>query len=167
MFEKLQSIEDKYEQLAAEMADPAVQADNAKFRDHSKAVAEMQPLVERFRDIVHFKRGPDVLQIGRFSSPPVLHDLDALTITKDDLDLRDCRVGDCDVRLPAEAIGRFQREINWTAADADAQAAVLFKRILYEDVRTYVSGGRRRLTACPPREERRHPRPPPKRRGST
>src|SRR5438874_2462886 len=33
-----------------EMADPAVQADNAKFRSHSKALAEMQPLVERFRD---------------------------------------------------------------------------------------------------------------------
>src|SRR6266481_2594406 len=50
MFEKLQSIEDRYEQLAAEMADPAVQADNAKFRAHSKAVAEMQPLVEGFRE---------------------------------------------------------------------------------------------------------------------
>src|SRR4051794_31687651 len=50
MFEKLQSIEDKYEQLAAEMADPAVQADNAKFRAHSKAVSEMQPLVEAFRE---------------------------------------------------------------------------------------------------------------------
>ena len=32
------------------MAEPAVQADNAKFRSHSKAVAEMQPLVERFRE---------------------------------------------------------------------------------------------------------------------
>ena len=30
----------------AEMADPAVQADTAKFREHSKALAEMQPLVE-------------------------------------------------------------------------------------------------------------------------
>jgi peptide chain release factor 1 len=50
MFEKLTSIENKYEQLAREMADPAVQADNAKFRAHSKAVSEMQPLVEGFRD---------------------------------------------------------------------------------------------------------------------
>lgn len=50
MFEKLQSIEDKYEQLAAEMGDPVVQADNAKFRAHSKAVAEMQPLVDAFRE---------------------------------------------------------------------------------------------------------------------
>src|SRR5438067_1235349 len=50
MFDKLTSIENRYEQLAAEMADPAVQADNAKFRAHSKAVAEMQPLVEKFRE---------------------------------------------------------------------------------------------------------------------
>ena len=49
MFEKLSAIEAKYEQLAAEMADPAVQADNAKFRAHSKAVADMQPLVDAFR----------------------------------------------------------------------------------------------------------------------
>ena len=50
MLEKLQSIEAKYEQLTTEMADPAVQADNAKFRSHSKALAEMQPLVDRFRE---------------------------------------------------------------------------------------------------------------------
>ncbi len=50
MFEKLQSIETKYEQLMSEMADPAVQADNAKFRSHSKTLSDMQPLVERFRE---------------------------------------------------------------------------------------------------------------------
>jgi peptide chain release factor 1 len=50
MFEKLDSVEQKYEQLMAEMATPAVQADNAKFRTHSKAVAEMQPLVEKYRE---------------------------------------------------------------------------------------------------------------------
>src|ERR1051326_2021144 len=50
MFQKLQSIEAKYEQLMSEMADPAVQADNAKFRSHSKTLSEMQPLVERFRE---------------------------------------------------------------------------------------------------------------------
>jgi peptide chain release factor 1 len=49
MFDKLVAVEAKYEQLMAEMADPAVQGDVAKFRSHSKAVAEMQPLVEQFR----------------------------------------------------------------------------------------------------------------------
>jgi peptide chain release factor 1 len=50
MFHKLQSIEARYDQLTAEMADPAVQADNVKFRSHRKAQADMQPLVERFRE---------------------------------------------------------------------------------------------------------------------
>jgi peptide chain release factor 1 len=53
MFDKLTSVENKYEQLAAEMADPAVQADNAKFRAHSKAVSDMQPLVDAFREYKH------------------------------------------------------------------------------------------------------------------
>jgi peptide chain release factor 1 len=50
MIDKLQSVERKYEQMAAALQDPAVQADNAKFRAHSKALAEMEPLVDRFRD---------------------------------------------------------------------------------------------------------------------
>jgi peptide chain release factor 1 len=49
MFDKLHAVEARYEQLMAEMADPAVQADSAKFRGHSKALAEIQPLVEHFR----------------------------------------------------------------------------------------------------------------------
>jgi peptide chain release factor 1 len=50
MFDKLASVEAKYDQMMAEMADPAVQADTAKFRAHSKAVADMQPLVDKFRE---------------------------------------------------------------------------------------------------------------------
>jgi peptide chain release factor 1 len=49
MLDKLQAVESRYDQLMAEMADPAVQADSAKFRSHSKAVADMEPLVEAFR----------------------------------------------------------------------------------------------------------------------
>jgi peptide chain release factor 1 len=49
MFDKLASVEARYDQLMTEMADPAVQGDTTKFRSHSKALAEMQPLVEQFR----------------------------------------------------------------------------------------------------------------------
>ncbi len=96
--------------------------------------------VERVRDVVRFKTGPDVLQIGRFSDPPVLEDLASLVIDKNDMDLRDCRVGDCDVRLPADAIVRFQREIDWQTRDAQARAAALFKDVLLANVRAYMSG---------------------------
>jgi peptide chain release factor 1 len=50
MFDKLASVETQYERLMAEMADPAVQSDSTKFRTHSKALSEIQPLVEHFRE---------------------------------------------------------------------------------------------------------------------
>jgi peptide chain release factor 1 len=50
MFEKLNATVEKYEQLMAELGDPAVQADTAKFRENSKAIAEMQPLVDAYRE---------------------------------------------------------------------------------------------------------------------
>jgi peptide chain release factor 1 len=50
MFDKLASVEAKYDQLMVEMADPQVQADTVKFRAHSKTAADMQPLVDKFRE---------------------------------------------------------------------------------------------------------------------
>jgi peptide chain release factor 1 len=49
MLDKLTAAESRYDQLMAEMADPAIQADTAKFRTHSKELADMQPLIEHFR----------------------------------------------------------------------------------------------------------------------
>ena len=50
MFDKLNAVEAQYERLMTEMADPSVQGDTAKFRAHSKTIAELQPLVDRFRE---------------------------------------------------------------------------------------------------------------------
>jgi len=96
--------------------------------------------VDRYRDIVQFKRGPDVLQIGRFGQPPMPEDLTALALNKEDVDLRSCRVGRCDIRLSSEAIGRAQREIDWKGADAGQHAETWFKHVLFEHVLAYVSG---------------------------
>jgi hypothetical protein len=101
--------------------------------------------LERLRDIERFKRGPEVLQIGRFSNPPGIEDLAALTIDRDDFDPRGCRVGDCSVRLPADVIQRVAREIDANAPDAQAQAGVLFKQVLLDQVKAYVSGGAGRM----------------------
>jgi peptide chain release factor 1 len=50
MFHKLAALEAKYGHLMTELADPAVQADSAKFRAHSKALADLQPIVDKFRE---------------------------------------------------------------------------------------------------------------------
>ena len=108
--------------------------------------ASKERFAAAYRDIVHFKRNPGVLEIGRFSNPPQLSDLESLTINHDDFDLRGCRIGDCDIRLPAAAIRRFEKEIDWKRPDADAKAASLFKQMLLDNVRSYVSGGPGRIT---------------------
>src|SRR5262245_23893598 len=85
--------------------------------------------VERLADIATFKRTDDVLQIGKFSSPPRPEDVASLTIEDSDLRrLRECRVEDCDVRLPAEGIERLRREIDWHAPDASRQATRLVRQ---------------------------------------
>ena len=50
MFDKLAAIEAKYDQMTAEIGDPQVQADQAKYRAHTKTLSEMQPLVDAYRE---------------------------------------------------------------------------------------------------------------------
>ncbi|HEV3215847.1 MAG TPA: peptide chain release factor 1 [Vicinamibacterales bacterium] len=50
MLDKLNSIEANYEELMALLASPAVQSNAAEYRKHSKALSDMQPIVERFRE---------------------------------------------------------------------------------------------------------------------
>ena len=50
VLEKLKSIERRYDELTRLVSDPAVQADSTAYRTHSKALAEVQPLVEKFHE---------------------------------------------------------------------------------------------------------------------
>ena len=50
MLDKLNSVEANYEELMALLASPSVQSDSNEYRKHAKALAEIQPLVERFRE---------------------------------------------------------------------------------------------------------------------
>ena len=112
---------------AAEGEEGAVGAARIKSRKEA--------FIDQYRDIVRFKRGPGVLAIGLFGDPPSVADLAALPLDTRDVNLRDCRIGHCDIRLPSSAIVRFQNEIDWTASDADARAATLFRQIFADNVR--------------------------------
>ena len=50
MFEKLQAVEDRYDKLMSLISDPAVQANPAEYRTHTKALSELQPLVDKYRE---------------------------------------------------------------------------------------------------------------------
>jgi hypothetical protein len=98
--------------------------------------------VEQLADIARLKNDEAILQIGTFSTPPRLDDVAALTLDEGDIrSLRRCRVGSCGLQLPAEAIDRFRREINWDRAGAADRANDLMRRILVEYVGEYMRAG--------------------------
>jgi hypothetical protein len=98
--------------------------------------------VARLTDIAAFKRSDDVVQIGTFSNPTRPEDVAALTIDEVDIKgLRECQVEDCDLRLPADGIDRFRRDIDWRAADSRSRATRLMQQFLVEYVARYRVGG--------------------------
>jgi len=96
----------------------------------------------RFRDIVQFEHGPGVPQIGRISDPPRLEDLESLTLPAVDVEaLARCRPGQCDVKLSAAAMRRFQDEVNWSAPNAAHRANVLIREMIVDLVGRYRADG--------------------------
>src|SRR5688572_21417805 len=50
MFDKLTAEERRYEELSQLLSTNEVQSDPSEYRKHAKALAEVEPLIERFRD---------------------------------------------------------------------------------------------------------------------
>jgi len=50
VIEKLKSVEARYDELTRLVSDPSVQADPPTYRTHAKALAELQPLVDRYHE---------------------------------------------------------------------------------------------------------------------
>jgi hypothetical protein len=93
--------------------------------------------LERFRAIESFKKSPEILQIGRFGTPPSEADLASLTLEGDDIDdLKGCRPGDCGLKLDAQGIARLARR----DARADQSSAAM-RQHLAEYVQRYLEAG--------------------------
>ncbi len=94
------------------------------------------------------KNNEAILEAGRFGKAPAVADLQQLTIEPADIeDLKQCAVGDCQVKLSAKMIERFRHEVNWQAADYQIQATQLLKTMLADYVRDYVANGNTALIA--------------------
>ncbi len=104
--------------------------------------AGAEEFLRSYRESLTRKSNAAVLEIGSFGSVPALADLGDLTLEAKDLeDLKECVVGDCQVKLSAAMIERFRREVDWQAADYAAQATELFRRMLLEYVQDYSTRG--------------------------
>jgi peptide chain release factor 1 len=57
MFEKLEQLEAKYEELTRLISDPVVLAEAAKYQKHAKAHSDLTPVVDKFREYKQLKTG--------------------------------------------------------------------------------------------------------------
>ena len=110
--------------------------------------ANADEFLRSYRDSLTRKNNAAVLELGKFSAAPALADLEKLTLDAQDVeDLKNCVVGNCELKLSAAMIERFNREMNWQAADYAQQATQLYKTMLLEYVHDYRSRGDAALIA--------------------
>lgn len=98
--------------------------------------------IDRVHDIVNFKKSDNVLQIGKFSNPPQLEDLAGLTLDPAEIEaIRGCGVNRCGLRMPAQSIERFRKEVNWSLPGYRERTTVLAREVLLEYVQAYLREG--------------------------
>ncbi|HYU08897.1 MAG TPA: hypothetical protein VEK77_05895 [Gemmatimonadales bacterium] len=89
-------------------------------------------------------RTPNRTQLGIFGNPATAGDVAAVTINSRDVgEMRDCKPGDCVVKLPATDMRRIHDQMNWSAPapELQAQLSAYARRRLVEYVTDYRTRG--------------------------
>ena len=109
--------------------------------------------VSRVREAGGLK-SPDALG-GRFDDPPALENLARLSLDGGDLDrLRRCRPGDCRLNLSDHEISAVLQALATTPRDGVPEANQVFRQVVLDRTRRYLSGG---LKSLPDYHDRREP----------
>ena len=89
---------------------------------------------------------PEFLALGRFSNPPQLSDLKGFDLDDGDIkELKDCKVGDCKLQLPAKAIEEIPKAVDWSSPNADEQANRIVRKRILEGLLKYQRLGNKML----------------------
>ncbi|HZE95233.1 MAG TPA: hypothetical protein VEZ49_11015, partial [Gemmatimonadales bacterium] len=87
-------------------------------------------------------RTPHRTQLGIFSHPAAEQDVAAVTISSRDVaEMKDCKPGDCVVKLPATDMRRIHDQMNWSAPDLQAQLSAYARQRMVEYVTDYRTRG--------------------------
>jgi hypothetical protein len=119
-----------------------------------RIAAASERLADRYRDIENLKRSAIVLAVGRFSIPPTPADLASVPFEDYSLDVRDCRPGDCRVRLGEQDIARFQHEVDWRAGNWRDRSRTVWREILAGYATVFSRDGGRALPTFANKPER-------------
>jgi hypothetical protein len=92
----------------------------------------------QFRDIENFKRGSGVLRVQKLSQPARAEDFARLELGSDDLAaLRDCRKGNCGVKLPPGFLDAWKKQAGVTAG----RTQQMFRESLRAYIEAYLAAG--------------------------
>jgi len=96
----------------------------------------------RLQDFPESLKTPTRPRFGIFHDPASPRDVEAVTSNHEDLaGLKDCRPGDCKIKLPATEMERFRTQIDWSAADPQLQADTYLRQRLVQYVTDYRARG--------------------------
>ena len=103
--------------------------------------ASRETYVARLRDFRTSLRAPTRQRFGLFGATPAASDLDGLTIDRKEAeDLKKCKPGSCDFKLPATEMQTLRSKIDWSSAP-EAQIAAYARKRLAEYVADYRTRG--------------------------
>ena len=104
--------------------------------------APPEVFLQSFRETMATRSTAAILEIGRFGPVPSIDDLSTLTMESEDIqDLKNCVVGNCELKLSAKMIDQFQKTVDWQSSDYALQATGLYKTMLLDYVRDYLTRG--------------------------
>jgi hypothetical protein len=106
-------------------------------------------------DIDALRKLPSYLAIQSFSDPPKLSDLEGFTLDEQDItELKNCKIGHCQLQLPTEAIEDFQQSIDWSAPDVADRVNRRAQQLALQALQEYMQGGNTALGAY---RDKKHP----------
>jgi hypothetical protein len=98
--------------------------------------------VTRLQDFPSSLRAPTRPRFGIFQVPAGASDVEAASVARDDVgDLKDCRPGDCKIKMPATDMQWLHAQVDWAGADPQGQINAYLRRRLVEYVTNYRARG--------------------------
>jgi len=104
--------------------------------------ASPESYVKFAHDFDRLRKLPNYLALGIFSNPPQLSDLKDFSFDDNDIKgLKNCKLGDCLIQMPASSIEELQRSINWSAGDVNDQVNQRLRETVLQRLLAYQREG--------------------------
>lgn len=108
--------------------------------------APVSKYVSAVTDIESFEKGANFRVTKRLSEPPRIEDFAELVLPAEDVaDLKECRVGACELKLGEASLARIRKEVDWSKPTATKDAEAAARRLMLEYVTGYAQGGNAKL----------------------